>query len=279
MVRLPYFDLVLTALNRQDTVVEQTFGRHTHWGYWADPAAATLTIEDFAQAADNLSWQVIEAAGIGPGMQVLDAGCGFGGTLGTINDSWQGMQLTGVNIDARQIERARALTAARPGNTLAFLTADACDLPLQSASVDAVVSVESIFHFPSRERFFAEASRVLKPGGRLALSDLVPSRYSPLRLTRRIQTGFFGVCQVQYAVRDYQQLAARHGFAVRTVRDITRNTLPTYRFLNRLLAQSGGLKVKLAGPLISLSAALLLLLITRLRLLNYYVLSFEKVAS
>lgn len=45
-IQLPYFDYLLSELNRRNPTIEKSFGRHVHWGYWADPRAAKDTDED-----------------------------------------------------------------------------------------------------------------------------------------------------------------------------------------------------------------------------------------
>lgn len=247
-VRLPYFDQLLENLDRGNQVLDLAFGRHVHWGYWEDPRHAELSPEDFAQAAEALSQRVWRASLLKDGMKVLDAGCGFGGTIASLNENFQAMDLTGLNIDSRQLRRAQGRVAPRVENRIQWQEGDACAMPFTDAGFDAVLAVECIFHFPSRKKFFQEARRVLKPGGILSLSDFVPvgwlRPFSASRLARRLMAAQFGACQMSHTLGDYRSLARETGFVTLWEEDITRNTVPTYPFIRKLFrdlpGQGGG---------------------------------------
>jgi ubiquinone/menaquinone biosynthesis C-methylase UbiE len=275
-INLPYFDLLLRQLDLRHREFELAFGRHVHWGYWPDPSHADQTAEDYANAAEALSWQVCEAAQVGEGQRILDVGCGFGGTVASLNENFTGLDLVGVNIDERQLERAKRMVFARPGNRVEFRYGDACALPITDQSIDRVLAVECVFHFPDRRRFFAEAARVLKPGGYLALSDFLPAAwFAPLaRLGARSRalSQLFGHCK-ECTLNGYRRLARESGFAVVLEKDISDHTLPTYAFLLALPQHMGG-KVPLGGVL----ATRCLEFASRIGALRYQVLAFRKPA-
>lgn len=234
----PYFDVLFTRLQAEPEL-QQAFGRHVHWGYWHDPAAADGSGADYGVAAENLCRRICDAAGIHDGQRVLDVGCGFGGTIASLNERFRDLLLVGVNIDARQIERAAERIRPLNGNRLQFQQGDACDLRFAPDSFDVVLAVECIFHFPERAAFFAGAARSLREGGTLALSDFVP-RPDALDLLRSFDPSrdeatrkTYGHIDVTCTLDRYRELAEAHGLSLVAEDDITANTLPTYPFLRR----------------------------------------------
>ena len=244
-VDLPYFDLLLPALERGDADLRTAFGRHVHWGYWPDPRGAVGSVADFASAAERMCERVCDHAVIQDGHRILDVGCGLGGTLASLNERYDEVRLTGLNIDERQIAYARKHVTPRPANEVGFVEGDACSMPFEDHSFDRVLAVECAFHFPSRARFFAEAARVLRPGGRLALCDFMPIEpalpflFAQRLLFDRYVRRLVGPTDISHSRNMYVELAREHGFELEGEDDVTPNVLPTYRVLRHVARRVG----------------------------------------
>ncbi|MEM8867888.1 MAG: methyltransferase domain-containing protein [Verrucomicrobiota bacterium] len=221
-----------------DADVKAAFGDHVHWGYWEEPSLADGTIADYAKAAESLSRRLYEKAQIHDGDRILDVGCGFGGTISSLNKKFSDLELTGLNIDERQIEVAKASVVPANENDINFVIADAVELPFEDDSFDVVMAVECIFHFSSRKDFLSEVKRVLRPGGRLVLSDFNPVGAMIfeslinicLRDMNRLTYGDINLVTWQ----TYRKLFKELGFGSFKFYDVSKNTYPTYRALRSL---------------------------------------------
>jgi ubiquinone/menaquinone biosynthesis C-methylase UbiE len=247
MADLPYFDLLLSE--RQDGgVAGALWENQVHWGYWEDPKSADGTRADYVAAMAKMNNVLFEAGKVGDGQKLLDAGCGFGGTIQQLNAEHSHMDLTGLNIDPRQLAAAEAQTTAANDNKIGWVEADACQLPFEDNSFDRVLAVECIFHFPSRERFLAEAARVLKPGGYLAVSDFVPTMMffgkTPFWVAIRTRIAKTYGTLGNIPLRSYKALGKRAGLELDTDRNIRKNTLPTYPFIINFFREQGSAQAK-----------------------------------
>ncbi|GHD52795.1 type 11 methyltransferase [Thalassobaculum fulvum] len=168
-------------------------GLYLNLGYWKDAA----TIDEACQGMARL---LAETAGFGPDDTVLDVGFGFG-DQDMFWAATYGVRIVGLNITPSQVETARRRVMERGlADRIELLEASATDMPLEPASVDKVVGLECAFHFDTRERFFHEAFRVLRPGGRMALADVVPNAPLPGGLARRVQRMNWNTFSKKYSV-------------------------------------------------------------------------------
>jgi cyclopropane fatty-acyl-phospholipid synthase-like methyltransferase len=113
------------------------------------------------------------------GGSILDVANGLGAQDPVIDEVASPRLLVALNITESQLRAGRErLDEARARPVLA----DAVRIPVRSDGVDGVISIEAAFHFSSRRRFFGEAHRVLRRGGKLVMSDISVERKRPRTL-------------------------------------------------------------------------------------------------
>lgn len=160
----PYFENVL------DSYARGAHNRCVHLGYHPpNTVSSNRTLEEAQEEFDD---RLLKEAALLPEQKILDVGCGLGGLVDRINSKYNRMDIVGSSNDPRQLEICNSIRP-RNHNSIAWVEADACVLPFPSGSFDRVFCIEAAFHFGSRRRFYAEAQRVLKPGGQLICTDII----------------------------------------------------------------------------------------------------------
>lgn len=155
------YDLIGTASPTEDAL-------YLNLGYWR----TATTMDDASRA---LALLVARVGDMAAKDTVLDCGFGFGDQDILWAQERTPAKIIGLNVTASQVARARRRVAkAGLGNRVDLREGSATDMPIPDESIDLVVALESAFHFFTRERFFAEAHRVLRPGGRLVTADILP---------------------------------------------------------------------------------------------------------
>jgi SAM-dependent methyltransferase len=127
--------------------------------------------ERTAAELEPAAQEVVARAAIVPGERVLDVACGTGNAA--LIAAAAGARVTGLDSAARLVEVARRRAAAA-GTDAEFVVGDALELPFESGTFDAVVSVFGVIFAPDPDRAVAEMLRVLAPGGRVVLAAWRP---------------------------------------------------------------------------------------------------------
>lgn len=205
-------------------------------GYWS----GEQTLDEACQALADL---VAQRAALGPGDEVLDVGFGFADQDIHWTNAYRPAHIHGLNITASQVEVARQRVADLGlADRIDLREGSATEMPLAAESVDKVIALECAFHFRTRERFFEEAFRVLRPGGRLITADIIPMPLSEHWRTRlkqrwswRLVASKFAIPTAnEYSREDYSETLSTKGFVdvnVESIRD--RVYGPLHRYLQR----------------------------------------------
>ena len=178
---------------------------------WLDCIPATA-VESFAGVGFPFRADVIR-----PGDRVLDVGAGSG------SDTLTAARLVGPQGKVFALDMTQAMLAKLRGNAtqaevknVEVIEGNAETIPLPGASVDVVTSNGVLNLVPDKPKVFAEIHRVLRPGGRLQIADIVVSQ--PVRESAKANPKLWAECVVGASVeQDYLGLFRTAGFANVTV--------------------------------------------------------------
>jgi arsenite methyltransferase len=158
-------------------------------GYSATDLAAAPAGADLGLGCGN----PLAIASIKPGEVVVDLGSGAGFDCFLAARQLAGTgRVIGVDMTAAMITKARTNAAKSGLKNVEFRLGEIEALPIADASVDLIISNCVINLSPEKARVFAEAFRVLKTGGRLAIADVIATRPLPAELRKKL--GAIGAC-------------------------------------------------------------------------------------
>ena len=259
-----------------DPVYLRVWGDHVHHGLWVTGR------ETPGEAVEALDDTVGDRLRLVPGQACVDIGCGYGATARRLAAA-RGVSVAGFTLSAEQARYA----AAHPAPDVDIQVCDWLVSGLADASVDAAWAIESSEHMVDKPRFFAEAHRVLTPGGRLVVCAWLAEtgargwkvRYLLEPICREGRLPSMGTRE------EYEAMATAAGFTVTGYEDASRRVARTWwicagRLLKALLVDGGTRRVALGarnrGAVLSIPR---MILAYRTGAMRYGIFTLQKAAA
>ena len=167
-------------------------------------------------------------AGLQPGDRVLDVGVGFAEQDFVLLDRFKVSHITGIDITPVHVDKGRERVAKRGlEKQIDIRLGSATAMEFPDASFEKVLALECAFHFDTRDQFMREAFRVLKPGGTIALADMLPNPDTKSTLTTVFGRRYGHIPKANYYDREeYPRRLAAAGFGDVRVESIREDVYP-----------------------------------------------------
>lgn len=201
-------------------------GDDLHYGVFDSPA------EPLEVATGRLTGLMVEHARLTPGLRVLDVGCGSGGPASHLVRE-HGVEVLGITTSEVGVAAATARAEQAGLVGARFEQRDGTANGLPDGTFDRAWVLESSHLMPDRAALVRECARVLAPGGRMVLCDLVRRREIPFLELRERREDFavlragFGAARMD-PLATYAELAEAAGLEVDVTLDLTDATRPTF---------------------------------------------------
>ena len=227
------------------------------FGIWKTPSGDPIPPPQCYQTTYD---ELLESSKMQADHNVLEVACGQGAGMLRIKSKY-GCNIQGLDISVANVEIAKRRLC---DTGITITRGSATKMPFDDNFFDCVICVEGGPHFDTREGFFQEAFRVLKPGGRLLVADLVVlkalqhcSYYQQFIMKTGAWLWLVPCVNMSYGIDGYEQMIKHQGFKNTKVEFIGERVIPGYCRFNLTLsvmrqqaAIRGPFAAYVGGPLI-----------------------------
>lgn len=217
-----------------------------HYGYH------TLKTTSLVQSNINMNDYVAKLLKLNneKDVDILDAGCGIGGTSVYFSKRFPKVNLTGITISPKQVTMAEKLAKKMDVTNAKFKIDNYMQTSFSDNSFDKIFALESFSYCPNYKKFLDEMYRILKPGGILAVVDVFRTSKNINSFMQKIYNNFsvgYGNA-VLTNIKDYENYLRKKGFNNIIIENITWNVAPSvllwsFAVLSSLLSK----KLKISG--------------------------------
>ena len=204
-----------------------------HFGYYDQE------IRSHTEALLNLNRVMALKGGVKDGDEILDAGCGRGGSSLWLAQNYN-VKVTGITLVPHQVEKAqKAARKNNLGERMSFSEQDYCNTDFEDESFTLIWACESMCHASNKLSFYKEAFRLLKPGGRLICADYFRTKRAlPEEGEKLLHEWLDG-----WSIKDlddsteHEKNASQAGFSDFVLEDITEFTKPSLKHLHSMASK------------------------------------------
>jgi len=200
------------------------WGEHIHHGLWLKGD------ETKEEAQENLIRELINLGQIQRNAKILDVGCGLGGSSIYLARHLNA-EVLGITLSPIQAKMASRRVTEKKIKNVKIIVMDAENLNLPPDTVfDVVWAVESISHFPHKDKFFKKAADFLKKEGKLVLADWFQrEKIKPEEREKFIEPIEHGMLTPKIeAMSNYEDLLENEGLRIIKLEDISERVSKTW---------------------------------------------------
>lgn len=199
--------------------------------------ADLATVDEFHIRGRKATLELAERMRLSADARVLDIGSGLGGPARTLSEAY-GCHVSGIDLTQAFCEAAAVLSDwVGLGERVAFRQGDATDLPFADDRFDAAMTIHVAMNIPAKDKMYAEARRVVKPGGIFAVYDVLQGEAGdvlfPVPWAREPSISHLATPE------EMESLLADAGFEILDVQDSTEDSQHWFEAMMARMAEAG----------------------------------------